>query len=402
MPSSPQLLRGAALLGSFALLGCDQSVAALLDEGGLHHDASVRDSAGESSPTDATGSDASTDATLDVRPDVAAVVDAGAPDASESVCSLGTFGQALDLRCAGLYSDWASKTVAPDMHPFAPGVVLWSDSALKSRWVYLPPGQTIDTSNMNEWTFPVGTKFFKEFRIPVGDASTPIRIETRLLWKQGAGNWYKTTYRWSDDGETSAQELTTGQLNANGNGYEVPTQLECNTCHQGRVDKILGFEALALSLPSATGFTMGALADGGLLTHLPDASLSIPGDAVESAALGWMHMNCGVACHNQGSGLAHGTGFYMRLDVAELGSVAATDTYTSGWNKLATGFTIPDASATYLLHACDLAESAAYYRDSHRDDMTPGTSVQMPPIDSHIVDDAGLSAVAAWIMEGCP
>jgi hypothetical protein len=399
------VLRRSTFLGAFALLGCTSSSVPLPDGGGLDHDASTRDSAAESAaPVDATQPEASSvvDATLDA-PDDVALVDAGAPDADGGGCAVGPFGEPTELSCAGLYSDWASKTVAPELHPFAPGVVLWSDSALKSRWVYLPPGTTINTSNMDEWVFPVGTKFFKEFRIPAGDSSTPIRIETRLLWKQGPGSWYRTTYRWSDDGETSAHELTTGQLNANGNGYEVPTQLECNSCHQGRLDGILGFEALALSLPSATGLTIGALADGGLLTNLPDAALSIPGDAVESAALGWMHMNCGAICHNRGNGLAAGTGFFMRLETAKLGSVAATDTYTTGWNKPATGFNIPDASATYLLHACDLAESAAYYRDSHRDDMmgTP-PSTQMPPIDSHIVDDAGVASVAAWIMDNLP
>jgi hypothetical protein len=394
---------GAAVLGAFAVAGCSQSAAPLSDEAGLDHDASVRDAASESAaPVDATTPEASADATLDALPDVG-VVDAGAPDADAGGCAVGAFGEPTDLSCAGLYSDWASKTVAVDTHPFAPGVVLWSDSALKSRWVYLPPGKTIDTSNMDEWTFPVGTKFFKEFRLPVGDSSTPIRIETRLLWKRGPGSWYRTTYRWSDDGESSAPELTSGQLNADGNGYEVPTQLECNSCHQGRLDGILGFEALALSLPSASGLTMSALADGGLLSNLPEAGLSIPGDAVESQALGWLHMNCGTACHNRGTGLAAGTGFHMRLDVARLGSVAATDTSTTGWNVVTQGFFIPDASTTYRMHACDLASSAAYYRDSHRDDMI-GTApnTQMPPIDSHRVDDAGLSDLAAWIMEGCP
>jgi hypothetical protein len=114
-------------------------------------------------------------------------------------------------------------------------------------------------------------------------------------------------------------------------------------------------------------------------------------------------MNCGAICHNRGNGLAAGTGFFMRLETAKLGSVAATDTYTTGWNKVTQGFSIPDAATTYRFHACDLAESAAYYRDSHRDDMmgTP-PSTQMPPIDSHIIDDAGVASVAAWIMEGCP
>ena len=120
-------------------------------------------------------------------------------------CGVGMAGEPTDLRCTGLYSDWDSKTVATDLTQYDPGLHLWSDGADKLRWIYLPPGQKIDTSDMDEWTFPVGTKVFKEFRIALGDASTETRIETRLLWKQAPGTWYRTTYRWTSDGVSDAR-----------------------------------------------------------------------------------------------------------------------------------------------------------------------------------------------------
>ena len=46
---------------------------------------------------------------------------------------------------------------------YAPKFQLWSDSATKKRWIYLPPGSQIDTSDMDFWKFPVGTKVWKEF-----------------------------------------------------------------------------------------------------------------------------------------------------------------------------------------------------------------------------------------------
>jgi len=120
------------------------------------------------------------------------------------------------------------------------------------------------------------------------------------------------------------------------------------------------------------------------------------------ATLGWLHINCGVPCHNSAGGLAGNTGFYMRLDVADLSSVQATDTYTTGWNHHTHNFTIPDAGETFRFHACDLSESAVYYRDGHRTgvDGTP-SSVQMPPIVTHVVDDAAMATLAAWITESC-
>src|SRR5262249_36612081 len=73
------------------------------------------------------------------------------------------FGPPSDLGCTGLYSDWARRTLNPDAKEFDPGLHLWSDGAQKTRWILVPPGQKIDTADMNEWRFPVGTKLWKEF-----------------------------------------------------------------------------------------------------------------------------------------------------------------------------------------------------------------------------------------------
>jgi hypothetical protein len=328
--------------------------------------------------------------------DAGVIVDAG------PCAVLGPSGEPTDLACTGLYSDWTTKTVTPGVVQYTPGLQLWSDGAVKTRWIQLPPGQPIDTSNMDEWTFPNGTKIWKEFRLPAFDSATPLRIETRLLWKLGPNNWVRTTYRWSDDGETSATELLNGELDANGAGYEVPSQFECNDCHNGRLDGVLGFEAVALSAPGASGWTLPELVEAGVVTAAPAGQLTVPGDPIESAALGWMHMNCGTACHNGGQGEAESSGFFLRLDVATLGSVASTEAYTTGWNVPSTTFHIPDAGTTYRFHACDLGSSAAYVRADVRAgvDGTP-YGIQMPPIDSHVVDVAGVAELAAWISEGC-
>jgi hypothetical protein len=317
-------------------------------------------------------------------------------------CGVGPAGEPTDLQCTGLYSSWASKTVATDLTQYDPGLHLWSDGADKTRWIYLPAGQKIDTSDMDEWTFPVGTKIFKEFRLALGDASTETRIETRMLWKQAANTWYRTTYLWTPDGVTDAVELTSGELDAAGTGYEVPNQDECNQCHNGRIDGVLGFEAVALSSPEASGMTIETLTTNGLITDPPDAALTIPGDPTESAALAYLHMNCGTSCHNRGNGQAEPTKFFMRLDVATLSTVQTTDTYTTGWGVPTVNFNIPFVTTTYRLLACNTGSSCVYYRASHRDnvDGTP-FGVQMPPIDTHKVDEAGITTIAAWINQGC-
>jgi len=344
-------------------------------------------------PSDATASTA----------DVAQSADAGdAGDANG--CAVGDAGEPTDLRCTGLYSDWASKTVASDVHQYDPGLHLWSDGAVKTRWIYLPPAaagdgaarQPIDTSDMDEWTFPVGTKVWKEFVLEGK------RVETRLLWKQAASSWYLTTYLWSPDG-SSATELLTGELDADGNGYEVPTQGACVKCHAGRRDTVLGFEAVSLSSANATPVTMQTLAAQGWITNAPDAAIVIPGNATDVAALGYLHANCGIACHNRGNGAAEGTGFFTRLEVGQLGTVHATDTWQTGVNQ--PSYVSPPGAATTLalLAPGDAGASCVYYRMSHRTGVDEaGSGIQMPPIDTHRVDEAGVASIAQWIDEALP
>ena len=117
-----------------------------------------------------------------VSADAAASAEAGlAPDVALSPlpasCVADTGVPARTLECTGLYAAIASKQIALGVRAFSPAVPLWSDGADKLRWIFLPPGTSIDSSNPNEWVFPVGTKAWKEF------SSGGQRVETRLWQK---------------------------------------------------------------------------------------------------------------------------------------------------------------------------------------------------------------------------
>jgi hypothetical protein len=293
------------------------------------------------------------------------------------------------LACTGLYADWPTRAIAPGVRAFAPGTGLFSDGADKSRYIFLPPGTRIDTSNFDEWSFPVGTKLWKEFRL--GGQ----RVETRFLWKRDYG-WFRTTYAWSLDGAT-ATEMTAGQTAWNGTSYEIPSQTRCTLCHAGAVDGVLGFEAVGLAEPSATGLTLSQLVREGLLTQPPAATITVPGDVTESGALAWLHANCGLACHNRTpTADAYDKGLFLRLQVADLGSVQSTDAWQTAVGKVS-GFQPTSASAMLLIAPGDPFNSAIYFRDSRRDGPDSGTHYQMPPVETHIVPPDGPPLVAAWI-----
>src|SRR5512143_1473328 len=81
------------------------------------------------------------------------------------------------LSQTGLYTDFRAKTLAPGFIEFVPANVLWSDGAVKHRWYKLPAGATIDSTDMNHWKAPVGTKFSKKV------SRDGKRVETRLIWR---------------------------------------------------------------------------------------------------------------------------------------------------------------------------------------------------------------------------
>ena len=88
----------------------------------------------------------------------------------------------------GLYEASRPGAIARGVRQFSPQYPLWTDGAKKARWIYLPPGTAIDTTVPGEWTFPVGTRFWKEFTF------NGRKVETRFIWRAAADRWIFATY----------------------------------------------------------------------------------------------------------------------------------------------------------------------------------------------------------------
>jgi hypothetical protein len=295
------------------------------------------------------------------------------------------------LSCTGLYASWAQLTVAPDVHTYTPGVAMWVDGADSSRWIWLPPGATIDTSDPNNWQFPVGTKLWQELRL-LGK-----RIETRFLWKEAPGLWFRATFAWTDD-QSAAPALGMGQPNARGLPYEIPPVSACEKCHDGAADFVLGFEAVSLAMPMSSGLNLQALEQGRLLSKPPAALAVVPGDPTTAAALGFLHSNCGTSCHNRGPYAGGGaTGLFLKLTVDARGALPAaaqqTDTWTTsvGVPSSLTPYGV-DAGGFWRIAPGDVSHSAIAWTASRRD-----SAVQMPPLATHLVDQNDLARLDSWI-----
>jgi len=330
------------------------------------------------------GKDASADHTS--KP-VDAGVDAG-PLPVPASCT-GGLPPPTSLECTGLYSDLASKTLATQVRAYAPAVPQWADGSTSRRWIYLPPGKKIDATTPDEWTFPVGTAAWMEL------SRGGKRIETRYYLKTNASSWAYGAYAW-DAAEASATLSPGANITLGGDGgtYHIPSIDECQECHAGHADSLLGFEAVSLGLHAATGLTLSQLVADGLiapapaLTHL---TIGDDGTMLAAAPLAWLHVNCGTTCHNANPNAgAVAVGMVLRLDPTKLDGKPSTTfpsiTTTEGVRAASPSF--PGAQRIVPGYPAD---SLVFRRIGERN------SAQMPPIGTLVVDTADVAAVGAWI-----
>ena len=322
-----------------------------------------------SSPTT---TDHSSDAGADRRAPNVEPDDAGVPATGPSL-----------LSDTGLYSDFAGRVVAPENVAFAPRFELWADGAKKSRWLYLPPGTTIDTSKIDHWVFPVGTKAWKEFR--VGDKL----VETRLLMKvteaKGDLGWWMVAYVWKEDG-SDAVATVDGRVDALGTSHDVPKQTDCVNCHQDVRDVLVGVSAIQLRDPAND--QLAAFAAAGRLSTAPPAGIDVPGTGDVQAALGYLHANCGH-CHNdEAIRLKTQTDVRLRL-LADQKTPEQTGAYRTTIGTVMK-HPLPGGVTTVIVPGSP-ETSGLWVRMGRRDNFG------MPPAGTETVDDVGREKVRLWI-----
>lgn len=276
-----------------------------------------------------------------------------------------------NLSETGLYSDIAAGVLTEGIIEFSPQFPLWTDTAEKRRWLLLPEGEQVDTHDDDDWTFPVGTRTFKEF------VRDEVRVETRMNLKTPDG-WAAASYIWDDSGADATLQLTTAE-DVSGTTHDVPGAAECGACHGGRGDFTLGFSATQLDDEVRTTlFEQGVLSDP--VESGPDL------DATTRAGLGYLHGNCSH-CHNP-----------TRADQPQ-----ATDCYEPD-PHIDFDLTLPhdlddrgDAPALQTAgeQLGEPDDSKVLDRMSTRvwDDERP----PMPPLGTELVDDEGLEAMQAFL-----
>ena len=317
------------------------------------------------------------------------------------------------LSQVGVFTDMTTLNVAPGIIPFDLNAPLWSDRALKKRWIAIPndgvhdsPSERIGFDLDDKWQFPEGTVTIKHFELPLNEGSPSItaRLETRFFIYGENGQGYGLTYRWNSTGTeaylTQSEEIGDYQITRSDNSqymqtWTFPSRQQCMDCHTSNSGYGLGLKAHQLNkdmLYPSTGITANQLETfdqlgifdqaippiDSILHSVPLNDLSAN---VQDRVLSYIDANCS-GCHRpNGVNAAFDARFYVPLD--QKGMI----------NEPVVGVNSPPGQM--IIAPGDTLNSELWVRDG-ADSATVGL---MPPLGRYLVHDEYISVLTEWIMQ---
>ncbi|RKH56053.1 SO2930 family diheme c-type cytochrome [Corallococcus llansteffanensis] len=344
----------------------------------------------------------------DAGPVDAGVLDAGTPDAGPVTVipnTLSGFGL-----FTGTPADGGLVPVEGNV-PYTLSTALFSDYAVKSRTLYIPPGGVAHYQPKDALDLPVGTLITKTFAFPA-DLRKPDQdvrlIETRVLVRQPTG-WQAWPYVWNA-AQTEADQVAGGDsttvafIDLEGKSrsfeYSVPSKNQCLICHHlqdeagVQVMHPIGVKARYLHHPNTYGGVerdqLEYLASLGKLDGLPPAAeLPKAPDAFDPSASDlstrartYLDINC-AHCHNPKGTAGITSRLFLNIDNADL--------FTLGECKRP-GSAGSGVGGTFDIVPGNHAESILWYR-MH----TEESGKMMPQIGRVVHHAEGSKLIADWI-----
>lgn len=232
-----------------------------------------------------------------------------------------------------LFADVAALKPAPRFVPYVVSSPLWSDGAVKQRWIGLPEGQKVELADDGSLKLPVGTIFVKQFDLPpsVAPHGRTHRLETRVL-VVGTETVYGLTYRWNPQGTDAdlvsepVDEGIQDDAGKQSRTWHFPSFGQCWSCHRTE-NRVLGFTAPQLNMKGADGNEqLMELAARGIFSeasvaNMP-AGLTRPSDttaSLDARASAYLAANCS-SCHHPGVSFLGGGETWNALPGVALGN----------------------------------------------------------------------------------
>ena len=301
------------------------------------------------------------------------------------------------LSATGCAAAGNPQSASPGMVGYEINAPFWSDNAVKSRYFALPNSTAAFTPGTDgDWSTPPRSVFRKDFRL------NGQLIETRLLMRQTNGDWAGYAYEWNA-GQTDATLVGTDgkDVAIAGQTWSYPSRLQCLQCHTSVAGFGLGPETQQINRTATyaqTGVTahqlttLSAPSIAMLTPQITDPAtqpkLSDPfgTDSLSLRARAWLHTNCSF-CHRPNGPTP------LSMNLLASATLAGTNTCNVDPNRGT--LELPNAK----IIAPGLPDSSVLLaRVKSRD-----STVQMPPIGSHVVDTNGVQLLRSWIasLSGC-
>ena len=203
-----------------------------------------------------------------------------------------------------------------NLYPYELNTPLFTDYALKKRFIYIPAGAAAKYHDKEVFEFPVGTVLIKNFYYDEAQLKGKRKIiETRLLVHEENG-WKALPYIWNDEQTEASLEITGGELQVKLNGkdefkYAIPNMVQCKSCHElnGSIMPI-GPVARQLNKIVKGNNQLTLLEEAGVLSGLPEINMidklaewdnDKPG-TLDERARAYLEINCGHCHRPEGPG----------------------------------------------------------------------------------------------------
>ena len=227
-----------------------------------------------------------------------------------------------------------------NVYPYELNTPLFSNYALKKRFIYLPDGAQIKYLKDQVFSFSNGSILIKNFFYPIDfreEGGVKKIIETRLLIKDN-DNWKALNYIW-DENQNDAylnyigKQTKVSWIDMNGKNksirYNIPNNNQCKNCHlNGKMVTPIGTTAFQLNKKySSLAFKINQLKyfeEKNILVGLPDFN-EIPKfpiwnqkntASIEKRAKAYLDINC-AHCHNP-KGSAKNSGLDLSFNQKDL------------------------------------------------------------------------------------
>lgn len=281
---------------------------------------------------------------------------------------------------------------------------LFTDYAIKDRFILLPATSKIQFTGQGILNFPDSTFLIKSFSY-INNEDKKILVETRILFKNPKNHqWEVMNYLWNAE-QTDATKFITGSRipvtlkDADGKlistKYQVPNVNDCKRCHINNNELLpIGPKArnLNYTLPGDSINQLSRWASMGILHHLPAINtieklpdwLDKKNYSVNERARAYLDINCSF-CHTKG-GDAYNTGLFLEYEQQDPNHI--------GIMKLPVSAGGGAGGLNYDIIPNNPEHSILLYRMNSTE---PGTA--MPELTRTVIHKEGVKLIREWITD---